>query len=244
MKQHFAIFIPSVSSQSGGWKKRRVPGGKKRANIGCTCFGEVSQGAAEGAPLQALSHGVGVIQTGAVHAPVARFLLQARALRHAGPHHPLLLLQLSCGKEPRKDWGKWQWFFRHTLAREWLLCHVFSHLLATSCMPTIDLHKFQHPNRVCLNRIAFCPGKETALSLLLAILWTVKILPRKVPQLSNEDHALFLLYTAWGGQSKRGMGGDKKEAHTLFCISPSPGPRQSTRVGHLWTSCGPGGWAR
>lgn len=70
----------------------------KQGCFGCTCFGEVSQGAAEGAPLQALSHGVGVVQTGAVHAPVAGFLLQAGALRHAGPHHPLLLLQLSCGK--------------------------------------------------------------------------------------------------------------------------------------------------
>lgn len=70
------------------------------ANIGVTCFGEVSQGAAEGAPLQAFSHGVSVIQTGAVHAPVAGLLLQAGALRHAGPHHPLLLLQLRCGEEP------------------------------------------------------------------------------------------------------------------------------------------------
>lgn len=66
---------------------------------GCTCFGEVSQGAAEGAPLQALSHGVGVVQTGAVHASIPGLLLQAGALRHAGPHHPLLLLQLSCGEE-------------------------------------------------------------------------------------------------------------------------------------------------
>lgn len=71
--------------------------------LGCTCFGEVSQGAAEGAPLQALSHGIGVIQTGTVHAAVASFLLQPGALRHAGPHHPLLLLQLGCGQEPRKD---------------------------------------------------------------------------------------------------------------------------------------------
>lgn len=75
---------------------------KTGANVGFTCFGEVSQGAAQGAPLQAFSHGVGVIQTGAVHAPVASLLLQAGALRHAGPHHPLLLLQLSCGKGARE----------------------------------------------------------------------------------------------------------------------------------------------
>ena len=64
-----------------------------------TCFGEVAQGAAEGAPLQPLPHGVGVVQAGTVHTAVTRLLLQARALGYAGPHHPLLLLQLRCGAE-------------------------------------------------------------------------------------------------------------------------------------------------
>jgi len=64
-----------------------------------TCVGEVSQGAAEGAALQALAHGVRVVQAGAVHVAAAAVLLQAGALRHAGPHHALLLLQLRCGKK-------------------------------------------------------------------------------------------------------------------------------------------------
>ena len=60
-----------------------------------TCFGEVAEGAAEGAPLQALAHGVGVVQTGTVHVAIASLLLQPRALGHTGPHHPFLLLKLS-----------------------------------------------------------------------------------------------------------------------------------------------------
>lgn len=84
--------------------------GQQPGSLGSTCFGEVPQRAAEGAPLQPLPHGVGVVQAGAVHAAVACFLLEAGALRHAGPHHPLLLLQLSCGTRERggvcgRGWG-------------------------------------------------------------------------------------------------------------------------------------------
>lgn len=75
------------------------PAAIKREGSGYTCFRQVPQRAAEGAPLQALAHGVAVVQTGTVHVPVSSFLLQARALRHAGPHHPLLLLQLGCGNQ-------------------------------------------------------------------------------------------------------------------------------------------------
>lgn len=61
-----------------------------------TCFGQVPQGGAERAPFQPLAAGVAVIQARPGQAPVPGVLLQAGALRHAGPNHPLLLLQLGC----------------------------------------------------------------------------------------------------------------------------------------------------
>lgn len=51
---------------------------------------------------------------------------------------------------------------------------------------------------------------------------SVNILPCKVLQLSNEDHALFLLYTAWGRQSRRGDGmGEKGNSHSILYFSIS-----------------------
>lgn len=62
-----------------------------------TCFRKITQGATERTPLQSLSHGVSVIQTSAAHGAISRLFLQSRhALRHTGPDHPFLLLQLSC----------------------------------------------------------------------------------------------------------------------------------------------------
>ena len=81
-------------NQPGSRRERERERGRRVVG---TCVGEVSQGAAEGAPFQPLPHGVGVVQTPAVHVAVARLLLQPGALRHAGPHHALLLLQLRCG---------------------------------------------------------------------------------------------------------------------------------------------------
>ena len=59
-----------------------------------TRFGEVPQGAAEGAALEALSTGVAVIQAGSAQRPVAGLLFEAGALGHAGPHDAFLLLEL------------------------------------------------------------------------------------------------------------------------------------------------------
>ena len=50
---------------------------KKKKILNIKSFGEVAQGAAEGAPLQPLPHGVGVVQAGTVHTDVASLLLQA-----------------------------------------------------------------------------------------------------------------------------------------------------------------------
>lgn len=66
-----------------------------------TCFGQVPQGGAERAPLQPLAAGVAVIQARPGQAPVPGVLLQAGTLRHAGPNHPLLLLQLGCNTHGR-----------------------------------------------------------------------------------------------------------------------------------------------
>lgn len=59
-----------------------------------TCVREVTQGAAEGAPLQTLDDGVAVVQAPSAQVAVARVLLESGALGHDGPHHALLLLQL------------------------------------------------------------------------------------------------------------------------------------------------------
>lgn len=93
---------------------------------GCTCFREVPQGAAQGAPLQALPHGVGVVQAGPVHGAVAGLLLQAGALGHAGPHHALLLLQLSY-RQQKKVLRSWD-MQKHLTAKS-LTDHLKKHLL-------------------------------------------------------------------------------------------------------------------
>lgn len=76
------------------WQLGMQSGAGSRAAL--TCFGQVPEGGAERAPLQPLAARVAVIQARPRQAPVPGVLLQAGALRHAGTHHPLLLLQLRC----------------------------------------------------------------------------------------------------------------------------------------------------
>lgn len=103
----------------------------------------------------------------------------------------------------------------------WLVFDCFqTYSTARTHECTIDLHNlnFLFSVREVLSQ---CPEKKNLFLSISHPMNSVKSPPYKLLQLSNEDHALFPLYAAWGRQRQRGKGEKKGSSHSILYFSIS-----------------------